>query len=258
MLLGLAVADAAVCGQISALQPLRQSAIDRWEKNQAENRAEPWSPLDPNSTHWGAALVQVANQVTLSPAITDPKHRPDLGPNPSETAIALIHLPILLRYLDMPAEQYWRATQQYGFSKHEESLSTQLYQLLRIVLKPQPHQPWLTRLTQLKAELDRRSQAQGNTPLTLALKHTLMAEGDFRLAIASSLATAPSPFLPVLIGLLCTALRGLKTIPVKWRQALALPVAHPATTSYWQHWGLANEEDLRAVATTLWRNWAGL
>jgi hypothetical protein len=243
MLVGMAVADAAAYGHIPALKPLQQIDL---------NRAS-------DSTHWGTALVQVANQVT-HPATTPITDRPNLGPDVSGTAIALIHMPILLRHLDTPAEQYWRATQQYGVANNGESLSTALYQLLQVILKHHPHQSGATRFAQLHAEFNHRSQAQGNALLASALEHTLAATGDFRLAIASSLPTATSPFLPVLIGLLCTALRGLKTIPVKWRQELASPVAPAgqAVTSYWQRWELANEGDLRAVATALWRTWAGL
>ncbi len=233
ILVGLALADAAAQGRIIALAPL------------IGTQGQP----DVRSPDWGKSLIQVAQHVTAGGG-TLPASALDYPP----WELAIVQVPLLLRHVDDSIEQYITAARTLGFPNPGESPGAELYQLLQVLLGPSSGQPLSMQLAALQSWLDRHPGPK-NWGLHPALMQTLQAQGDFRLAIAGSLGRASSPLLPVLIGLFCTALRGLRTIPIQWRQELALP--QPGT-GYWQRWGVAHETELHTMATGLWRTWAGL
>ncbi|MDA0268953.1 MAG: hypothetical protein O2890_12445 [Cyanobacteria bacterium] len=233
---GIAVADAAAHGYIADVKRFAHP--------------QPGSQPPVASSHWGKALIQVAHYVT-----TGGEKPQGIEIEQSALAIAILHTPLLLRYLDASTDQYLVALRQLGFSDCGESLSIQLYQLLQVLLRHHPGQPLSMQLAALQPWLDHPPRSEADRLLGRVLSHVLQTGGDFRLAIAGSLPMASSPLLPVLTGLICTALRGIQTIPIPWRQELALP---PAAAGYWPQWGLSQELELRGVAMQLWRTWAGL
>jgi hypothetical protein len=229
VLVGVAVADAAAHGQIPSISPVVPQR----------------SPVPQASASWCHALGQVAHQITV-PGRAD--HAGMEGYSAVEGAI--IQLPLLLRYLDTPGAP---AIARLELSAFDDFLIVQLYALLQKLLCVQ-QQSLSLRLQALQARRDQLPQHPDAVLLVRAIQATLNAAGDFRLAIAA-LPTATSPLQPVLIGLLCTALRGLKTVPVSWRQALGLPQLSPW---YVNRWGIADERELRDIAIDLWCAWAGL
>lgn len=248
VLVGIAVADAAAHGQIIPSNALVSP--------------QSWPAPHLPATPWCQALHHVARQMVL----------PDHGGSaanawveaPPAVERAIIQIPILLRYLDTPDIQPLRIAQRLGWPIFEDALTVQLYAILQTLLCNQ-NQSLSMRLKALQAQLDRFPQSPETVLLTQAIQSTLDAAGDFRLAIANhlrttrllttDLPTAMSPLQPVLMGLLCTALRGLKTVPISWRQALRLSQPSPW---YLSRWGVADERGLREIAIDLWQAWSGL
>lgn len=263
VLVGVAVADAAAHGQI--VPSNARVSPQSWP-------APHWPAPHWPETSWCQALRHVAHQVAL----------PDHGGNAANAWAAnvwvegfpavegaIIQIPILLRYLDTPDIQPLWIAQRLGLPVSEDALTVQLYAILQTLLC-NPNHSLSMRLKALQAQLDRFAQHPGSQHpeivlLAQSIQSTLHAAGDFRLAIANRLLTtrlltthlptAISPLQPVLIGLLCTALRGLKTVPISWRQTLRLSQPSPW---YLSRWGVADERGLREIAIDLWRAWSGL
>jgi len=228
VLVGMTVADAAAHGQIKALLSL--GLIQTL----------------PFASAWSSTLIQVAGQ--LSSGIHDRVAVDAAIQNDTEIA-ALVQIPVLLRYIDDPAEQSLMIARQLGLPIPNPVLTVQLHQLLQSLLSYPQNQSLSMRLDALQVW----SHGPQSGVMAQASAAVVQTAGDFRLAIAS-LSAAGSPLLPVLVGMMCTALRGLRTIPVLWRQAL-LP---PQSSWYADRWAVRDEMALRGIATDLWKAWAGL
>lgn len=160
---------------------------------------------------------------------------------------AIASLPILLRFLDAPA-QGWAI-----LAPHLDDTAQATATVLASILTRGVNNPGAIAQPQV-VPLESATTAQ--TAIALAVQCVTAAQGSVDLGLRLGLRWAPrSPSIPLLVGILAGGTAGLAGIPTHWRWAIA---HHPAIAPWYQaRWQLLPDMNLTAASTQLWQQWAG-